>query len=133
MLNYLLETASFLPHGFCLLWRPDLVALHVVSDLTVGFAYFSIPLAILAFLRRRPDFEYRWVAYLFARILKGSNRVSGWWAAERPRGRRAGLFLGIWRYGRTRRGRDSRVASPGRCPGAAAARSAAATRCLPWS
>jgi PAS domain S-box-containing protein len=69
MLNYLLETASFLPHGFCLLWRPDLVALHVVSDLTVGFAYFSIPLAILAFLRRRPDFEYRWVAYLFAAFI----------------------------------------------------------------
>src|SRR3954469_25383221 len=69
MLNYLLETASFLPHGFCLLWRPDLVVLHVVSDMTVGFAYFSIPLAILAFLRRRPDFEYRWVAYLFAAFI----------------------------------------------------------------
>jgi hypothetical protein len=27
---------------------------------------------------------------------KGSNRVSGWWSAEPPRGRRAGLFLGIW-------------------------------------
>jgi hypothetical protein len=41
MLNYFLETASFLPHGFCLLWRPDLVALHVVSDLSIGLAYFS--------------------------------------------------------------------------------------------
>ena len=69
MLNYLLETAAFLPHGFCLLWRPDLVALHVVSDLSIGLAYFSIPLAILAFLRRRPDFEYRWVAYLFAAFI----------------------------------------------------------------
>jgi len=69
MLDYLLETASFLPHGFCLLWRPDLVALHVVSDLAIGLAYFSIPLAILAFLRRRPDFEYRWVAYLFAAFI----------------------------------------------------------------
>jgi len=35
-----------------LLWRPDLVALHVVSDLSIGLAYFSIPLAILL----RPDF-----------------------------------------------------------------------------
>jgi hypothetical protein len=33
MLDYILSSASFLPHGFCLLWRPDLVALHVVSDL----------------------------------------------------------------------------------------------------
>ena len=69
MLNYLLETASFLPHGFCLLWRPDLVALHVVSDVTTGLAYFSIPLAILSFLKRRPDLEYRWVAYLFASFI----------------------------------------------------------------
>jgi PAS domain S-box-containing protein len=69
MLAYLLETAAFLPHGFCLLWRPDLVILHVASDLAIGLAYFSIPLAILAFLRRRPDFEYRWVAYLFAAFI----------------------------------------------------------------
>jgi two-component system, sensor histidine kinase len=79
MLNYLLETASFLPHGFCLLWRPDLVALHVVSDLAIGLAYFSIPLAILTFLRRRPDFEYRWVAYLFAAfiVLCGTTHFAG--------------------------------------------------------
>src|SRR3954451_15514157 len=79
MLNYLLETASFLPHGFCLLWRPDLVALHVASDLTVGFAYLSIPLAIVAFLRRRRDFEYRWVAYLFAVfiLLCGTTHFAG--------------------------------------------------------
>jgi PAS domain S-box-containing protein len=79
MLDYLLETASFLPHGFCLLWRPDLVALHLVSDLAIGLAYFSIPLAILAFLRRRPDFEYRWVAYLFAAfiVLCGTTHFAG--------------------------------------------------------
>jgi len=69
MLDYFLSSASFLPHGFCLLWRPDLVALHVVSDVTTGLAYFSIPLAILSFLKRRPDLEYRWVAYLFASFI----------------------------------------------------------------
>jgi PAS domain S-box-containing protein len=69
MLDYFLSSASFLPHGFCLLWRPDLVALHVASDITTGLAYFSIPLAILRLLKRRPDFEYRWVAYLFAAFI----------------------------------------------------------------
>jgi predicted transposase YbfD/YdcC len=63
---------------------------------------------------------------------KGSIRVSGWWAAERPKGLRAKLCPGIWRCARIRRGRDSRAASPARCPGAAAARSAAATKHLPW-
>src|SRR3954469_6275138 len=74
-----------------------------------------------------------YIASLLGGFLQGSNRVSGWWAAEPPRGRRAELFLGIWRYARTRRRQDSRTAFPGRCPGAAAARSAAATRCLPWN
>src|SRR3954454_7930373 len=69
MLDYFLSSASFLPHGFCLLWRPDLVVLHVGSDVTTGLAYFSIPLAILRFLKCRPDFEHRWVACLFAAFI----------------------------------------------------------------
>ena len=79
MLDYFLSSASFLPHGFCLLWRPDLVALHVASDITTGLAYFSIPLAILRLLKRRPDFEYRWVAYLFAAfiVLCGTTHFAG--------------------------------------------------------
>src|SRR3954465_15737108 len=69
MLEYLFGAANFLPHGFCLLWRPDLVAMHVVADLAIGLAYFSIPLAILAYLRRKPEFEYRGTASLFAAFI----------------------------------------------------------------
>ena len=68
MLDYNFSSTTFLPHGF-LLWWPDLVTLHVASDITTGLAYFSIPLAILRLLKRRPDFEYRWVAYLFAAFI----------------------------------------------------------------
>jgi hypothetical protein len=28
ILDYLFGAASFMPHGYCLLWRPDLVALQ---------------------------------------------------------------------------------------------------------
>jgi len=65
-------------------------------------------------------------------ILVGSIRVSGWRAAGRPTGLRARLCPDIWRYARIRRGQDSRAASPARYRGAAAARSAAATKHLPW-
>ena len=87
MLDYLFGAASFLPHGFCLLWRPDLVALHVISDVLIGLAYFSIPVAIMAYLRKRPDFEYRWVARLFAAFIIwcGTTHFMGavmlWWPA----------------------------------------------------
>lgn len=87
MLNWIFDTATFLPHGFCLLWRPDLVVLHVASDVMIGLAYFSIPLAIRAFLKRRQDVEYRWVASLFAIFIMmcGTTHffdiVMLWWPA----------------------------------------------------
>jgi two-component system NtrC family sensor kinase len=32
-----------LPHGSCYQWNPTLIWLHVVSDILVALAYFSIP------------------------------------------------------------------------------------------
>ncbi|MGX1100361.1 sensor histidine kinase [Amorphus sp. MBR-141] len=55
ILQYLFGAAAFMPHGYCLLWRPDLVALHAVSDLGIAAAYFAIPIAILVLARRRGD------------------------------------------------------------------------------
>jgi two-component sensor histidine kinase len=67
------SSAGFLPHGYCILWRPDILALHVVSDSIIALSYFSIPLAILAFLRRRTDLldEHRRVAALFGVFILG--------------------------------------------------------------
>ena len=70
-LDYLLGAAAFVPHGYCLLWRPDLVALHAVSDGVTAIAYFSIPAAILVFLSRRPDLDYPGLAALFATFILG--------------------------------------------------------------
>jgi two-component sensor histidine kinase len=67
------SSAGFIPHGYCLLWRPDVLALHTISDSVIAAAYFSIPLAIAAFVRRRPDLaaEHRRVAVLFATFILG--------------------------------------------------------------
>ncbi len=67
LLQYLFGAASFMPHGYCLLWRPDLVALHAVSDGLIAIAYLAIPLAILSFLRRREGLRpvERRIALLF--------------------------------------------------------------------
>lgn len=62
----LLDTGGFVPHGVCLLWRPDVLALHVGSDALIGLSYFSIPLALLYFVYRRRDVAFGWVAVLFA-------------------------------------------------------------------
>ena len=69
MFDTLFELTGLMPHGFCLLWQPELLALHIIGDGATGLAYLSISLAILSFLRRKPCFEYRWVAYLFASFI----------------------------------------------------------------
>jgi PAS domain S-box-containing protein len=68
MWNFLadiLNADTLSPHGICLLWRPELVWLHLVSDAVIGFAYFSIPLALAAFVSKRRDVEFGWVIWAF--------------------------------------------------------------------
>jgi PAS domain S-box-containing protein len=43
---------GFIPHGHCYLWKPDLVSLHVVSDLLTGIAYLVISLTLVYLIRR---------------------------------------------------------------------------------
>ena len=64
--DYLLNAAAFVPHGYCLSWRPDLVAMHAGSDLLIAVAYFSIPLALVSFVRRRADLQFKWIFWMFA-------------------------------------------------------------------
>ena len=47
-----------MPHGYCLLWKPWLVALHATADVLIFASYFVIPVAIVSFLRQRPDIRF---------------------------------------------------------------------------
>jgi PAS domain S-box-containing protein len=81
ILDYLFGAASFVPHGYCLLWRPDLVALHAVSDAAIALAYFAIPVGIMVFAYRRDDIKgaARQIAVLFSAfiILCGITHLGG--------------------------------------------------------
>lgn len=72
-LNRFFDTAGFLPHGYCILWRPDILLLHAVSDFVIAFSYFSIPLAIIYFVRRRTDLiaDHKRIALLFSVFILG--------------------------------------------------------------
>jgi two-component sensor histidine kinase len=65
----LLEFASYMPHGYCLFWQPWLVALYAGSDALIFLAYAAIPVALLMFLRRRPDIRYRGLVALVAAFI----------------------------------------------------------------
>jgi signal transduction histidine kinase len=48
----LLDTQGFHPHGYCYLWKPELIWLHVVSDALIGLAYVAIGFSLALFVRR---------------------------------------------------------------------------------
>ncbi len=57
------------PHGYCLLWNPDLILIHVISDALIALAYFSIPVVLWVVLRRRRELEFSWLLGLFASFI----------------------------------------------------------------
>jgi PAS domain S-box-containing protein len=59
------------PHGHCFLWTPSLLWTIVVSNLLIGIAYYSIPLTLLALVRKRQDLIHRNVFILFAIFIFG--------------------------------------------------------------
>ncbi|TQV77857.1 sensor histidine kinase [Denitrobaculum tricleocarpae] len=64
--EYLFGAASFVPHGYCLAWRPDLIAIHALSDGVIALSYFSIPIALILLLNKREDLAFKRTFGLFA-------------------------------------------------------------------
>ena len=62
-------SGSFMPHGQCYLWDAGLVRLHGISDALITLAYFSIPLTILHFVRKRRDLPYPTIFILFGAFI----------------------------------------------------------------
>ena len=60
------SSAGFMPHGHCYLWTPALLWTFVISDVVIGLAYFSIPVALAYFVRRKPGFTFNWMMAMFA-------------------------------------------------------------------
>lgn len=65
----LLGRGGFLPHGYCFTWQPGLLWTMVGADAAIGAAYFSIPAAMWAFMRGRPDVSMRGLLALFSAFI----------------------------------------------------------------
>ncbi len=69
MVHSNLGNVAFIPHGHCYLWKPELVWLHALSDGFIALAYFSIPVALIYFIRHRRDLPYPWIFQLFGTFI----------------------------------------------------------------
>ena len=85
-LERLLSEDGLPAHGYCLLWQPDLIALHAVSDAVIGVAYYSIPVALAYFVMRRRDLAAGWIFWLFAAFILacGTTHLMDIWVLWHP-------------------------------------------------
>jgi len=64
------------------MWKPDILWMHVVSDIVIALAYYSIPIALFYFVRKRHDLKYKSLFILFAAfiLLCGTTHIMGVWS-----------------------------------------------------
>lgn len=79
-------TLGFMPHGYCYLWLRELLLLHILSDGLIALAYYSIPVALVYFVRRRTDLGFSWVLLLFAAFILacGTTHAMEVWTIWEP-------------------------------------------------
>jgi len=80
-----------MPHGYCYLWNPALVWLHVISDSLIAAAYFTIPVTLVYFVRKRRDVPFNWIFVCFGVFILACGAthlmsvynvwVPAWWLA----------------------------------------------------
>ena len=72
---------SYAPHGYCLLWQPELIWTHVIADSLIALAYFSIPVALIYRVKKRQDVAFGWIFWLFALFITacGATHVMSIW------------------------------------------------------
>jgi len=75
-----------MPHGMCYLWDARLLALHVISDGFIALAYFSIPVILLFFVRKRRDLPFPAVFTMFGLFIVacGMTHVLDIWTIWHP-------------------------------------------------
>src|SRR5215471_17679139 len=56
---------DFMPHGYCFLWDPLVLWLHVVSDSLIVLSYYCIPIVLIYFIRKRRDLPFNWIFWMF--------------------------------------------------------------------
>ncbi len=81
MLDFLrkLFASDFMAHGYCYLWRPEIVWLDVGSDALITLAYYSIPVTLVCFVWKRRDLPFHWIFVMFGAFILscGTNSLYG--------------------------------------------------------
>src|SRR6476469_345732 len=93
----LLGSSGFIPHGHCYLWKPSLVGLHLTSDALIALSYYSIPIMLVYFVRKRRDIPFDWIFWMFGLFIVacGTTHIIDIWTLWHPTYWLAGLVKAV--------------------------------------
>jgi signal transduction histidine kinase len=80
---------QFMPHGHCYLWDPWLLRQNVISNALIGLSYYSIPVALVLFVKKRKDLSFNWIFFMFSAFIFACGTThflsifNIWWPAYR--------------------------------------------------
>lgn len=69
LIQTLLSSYNFMPHGYSFQWNSDILWLNVGSDLVIAFGYFTIPFVLIYLFRKRNDLTFNWIFVIFAMFM----------------------------------------------------------------
>ncbi|HET7867032.1 MAG TPA: PAS domain-containing protein, partial [Burkholderiaceae bacterium] len=77
---------GYLPHGYCFTWSPGLLWSMVAADAVIVLSYYSIPLALLQFARKRRDVSFNGILFLFSAFIFacGTTHLLAIWTIWQP-------------------------------------------------
>jgi PAS domain S-box-containing protein len=81
-----LQRGNYLPHGYCFTWTPGLLWSMVGADLTIAASYYSIPVALVYAVRKRPDANFGWILLMFSAFIFacGTTHLLSVWTIWTP-------------------------------------------------
>jgi PAS domain S-box-containing protein len=97
LLEQLFSAEKFMPHGSCYMWNQSLIWLHVISDGFITLAYYSIPITLVYFVRRRKDLQFNWIFVCFALFIVacGTTHLMEIWNIWHPTYWLSGTIKGV--------------------------------------
>jgi PAS domain S-box-containing protein len=90
-----LLSSDLMPHGYCYLWRPEIVWLHAVSDGLIAISYYLV--ALLYFVRKRRDLPFHWMFLMLGMFILscGATHLMEIWTLWHGTYRLAGAIKAI--------------------------------------
>ncbi len=92
-----LLSPDFMPHGYCYLWDPRMVWLHVISDGLITLSYYCIPVVLIYFIRKNRDLPFNRIFWMFGTFILacGTTHLMEIWNVWHGSYLLAGVIKGI--------------------------------------